>query len=158
MLVTHLLWRDTNAGAYGHGSDGGGGGWAGLRQVLLVRIERRYLEEPGEPVEQEDHLYLTSLSPDETRGEAVSLLGFARGHWGIENHLHNVKDRSMGEDASRTRRGAVAMCWLRNVAVTLMPYLEGASAPQKAILAAANPGTVVKLLRAKRLKRCKRKV
>ena len=37
---------------------------------------------------------------------ADKLLGFIRGHWGIENRVRYVRDFTMGEDASQVRAGA----------------------------------------------------
>lgn len=153
--MTHDLWRDLKTERYGHGCDGRGGGWPGLRQVILVRIRTEYISEPGSPVEEENHYYLTSLSHLRREGSPQALLEEVRRHWDIENKLHHVKDRTMREDDSRTKRGAVNMCWLRNLAVTLMPFLEGESAAQKAIHVAANPKKVLRLIKAKRLRRCK---
>ena len=36
----------------------------------------------------------------------VAPLGQVRGHWGIENRLHWVRDATLGEDACRVRSGA----------------------------------------------------
>jgi len=47
-----------------------------------------------------------------------------RGHWGIENRLHHVKDRTFREDDQKARCGAVALCWLRSVALTLLERAE----------------------------------
>lgn len=41
----------------------------------------------------------------------------ARSHWEVENRLHHVKDRSLGEDADRTHAGATVMGRLRSLAV-----------------------------------------
>lgn len=158
MNITHLLWRDLRAEGYGHGSEGGGGGWPGLRQVALVRIVREYLDEPGEPVEAEDHFYLTSLPPRSHLGSPSELLRLVRGHWGIENHLHHVKDRSMAEDASRTAPGALAYCWLRSLAVALWQHVEGDSTPQKALRLAADTSKAVRLLDIRDFRRLRRKV
>jgi hypothetical protein len=55
-----------------------------------------------------------------SRAGAAALLAWTRGHWGIENRLHYVRDVTMGEDANRTRRGSgpQALAILRNLAVT----------------------------------------
>ena len=47
---------------------------------------------------------ITSLGPE--RAPAVKLLAMARGHWGIENRVHWVRARSLGEDACRVRTGS----------------------------------------------------
>ena len=63
---------------------------------------------------------ITSLSPE--RADAKRLLGLNRGHWGIENRLHYVRDVTMGEDASRIRKGVApqVMAALRNSVVHLL--------------------------------------
>lgn len=57
---------------------------------------------------------ITSLSP--ARADAARLLHLTRGHWGIENGLHYRRDVTMGEDASRVRKGVApqVMAALRN--------------------------------------------
>jgi hypothetical protein len=60
----------------------------------------------------EDHsLYVASFPSEAHTPERV--LGFIRGHWGIENELHHPKDRSMDEDrcrASESGIGRVVSC------------------------------------------------
>jgi len=148
--VTHELWVDHQVNVYGHGQDGRGGGWAGLRQVVLVRTRREHLE-ADRPDVVEDHHYLTSLKPRCRRGRPQALLEHARRHWEIENGLHHKKDRSMGEDAQRAKTGATMMARLRSLAVGLLPYIAGASTPLKQIAVAANPLKALRLLMAKRL-------
>lgn len=63
---------------------------------------------------------ITSLSAE--RASAADLLALNRGHWGIENRLHWVRDVTFGEDACRAK---IANCpqnlaALRNVALTLL--------------------------------------
>lgn len=41
-----------------------------------------------------------------------------RGHWGIGNRCFHVKDRTFREDEQTVRSGALALCWLRTVAMT----------------------------------------
>ena len=90
---------------------------------------------------------ITSLGRDEA--DAKRLLGLNRGHWGIENGLHYVRDETLGEDRCRCRKGssAQALAALRNVAVHL---LDGVEAPSKAAATrrfAARPQEAIDLLR-----------
>jgi predicted transposase YbfD/YdcC len=52
---------------------------------------------------------------------AKALLGLTRGHWGIENGLHGVRDGTLREDASRIRKGSAAqvMAVIRNIVIFL---------------------------------------
>jgi hypothetical protein len=63
---------------------------------------------------------ITSLSPE--RANAARLLELTRGHWDIENGLHYRRDVTMGEDASRVRKGAApqVMAALRNSIIHLL--------------------------------------
>lgn len=90
--------------------------WPGLQQVC--RVERITKEQGRET--REIAYAITSLPPE--RSTAVDLLSYNRGHWGIENRLHWVRDVSLGEDACRAN---VEQCpqnlaALRNVALTLL--------------------------------------
>lgn len=89
---------------------------------------------------------ITSLPRE--RADARRLLGLARGHWGIENRLHYVRDETLGEDRCRVRKGAAAqvLAAVRNVAVYL---LEGVGASSKAAATrrfAARPREALPLL------------
>jgi predicted transposase YbfD/YdcC len=63
--------------------------------------------------------------------DAKALLRLVRGHWGIENKSHYVRDETLGEDRCRIRTGSSpqVLAALRNVAVHL---LEGRQASSKA--------------------------
>ena len=39
------------------------------------------------------------------QADAGQLLAWWRGHWGIENRLHYVRDTAFGEDACRIQKG-----------------------------------------------------
>jgi len=138
------------AGNYGHGSDGRGGGWPGLRQVVHIRTTREAVQ-AGLELIVEDHHYLTSLAPEKSKGSPKALLTLARRHWEIENGLHHAKDRSLGEDADRTRSGATIMARLRSLAIGLLNHIPGASVPQKQIRVGADPSIVFRLLKRKSL-------
>lgn len=62
---------------------------------------------------------LTSVS--RSRADAARLLALWRGHWGIENRVHHVRDVTFGEDASRIRTASAPqiLAAIRNVALSL---------------------------------------
>ena len=84
--------------------------WAGLKQGFELTRERTI--QGVKTVETVRGI--TSLSAE--RADAARLEKLARGHWGIENGLHYRRDVTMGEDASRVRKGVAAqvMAALRN--------------------------------------------
>lgn len=61
-------------------------------------------------------------------GTPAQLLQLNRGHWGIENGVHWVRDVTFDEDRCRVRKGAAAqaMASLRNLAIALL-RLAGAA-------------------------------
>jgi hypothetical protein len=81
------------------------------------------------------------------RGKPPALLVVARRHWEIENGLHHKKDRSMGEDAQREKRGATVMARLLRLDVGLLPYIPGEFTPLKQLAVQANPGIALRLLK-----------
>ncbi len=87
-----------------------GSQWAGLRQGFELTRERT---QQGTTTVETAH-GITSLPP--ARADAQRLLELTRGHWGIENGLHYRRDVTMGEDASRVRKGVApqVMASLRN--------------------------------------------
>jgi len=88
--------------------------WPGVAQV--GQRERTVVCRGEATVEVQ---YLITSVP-RRRADAATLLGWARGHWGIENRVHYVRDVTMGEDANRTRSGSgpQALAALRNLAVS----------------------------------------
>ncbi len=86
---------------------------------------------------------ITTLSSSKASPER--LLELNRGHWGIENRSHYVRDVSFGEDRSRLRTGNAPqiLAALRNLAITLIhrfgsshikaTRLHFASCPQEAL-------------------------
>jgi hypothetical protein len=74
-------------------------------------------QEAGEEPSREVAYAITSVPP--VCAGPSTLLGWWRGHWGIENGSHHMRDVTMGEDGSRIRSGAapqVKAAW-RNAAV-----------------------------------------
>ena len=123
-----------------------GSDWPGCTQVFRLRRERR----TGAKVETEVVVGITSL-PRERAG-AKELLALTRGHWGIENGLHGVRDGTLREDASRIRKGTATetMAIVRNLVVFLFKRLEHKSAaaatrhyvchPEKTLEILSTPG------------------
>jgi hypothetical protein len=66
---------------------------------------------------------ITSLGPE--RADAQRLLALDRGHWGIENGLHHVRDVTLGEDACRvrSRNAPEVLAAARNLALGLLRTL-----------------------------------
>jgi predicted transposase YbfD/YdcC len=53
---------------------------------------------------------------------AKETAGIIRGHWGIENRNHYVRDTALKEDASRIRKNAGIFVKLRSFALNIMRY------------------------------------
>jgi len=87
--------------------------WPGVAQVGRIESE---VARDGK-VAHEVRYFATSVSRG--RAGAARLLEWARGHWSIENRSHYVRDVSLGEDASRIRKGTgpQVMATLRNTAI-----------------------------------------
>jgi hypothetical protein len=83
------------------------------------------------------------------QADAKRLLGLVRGHWGIENQLHYVRDETLGEDRCRVRKGAGAqvLAAVRNVAVHLLGRVNPKNKAAATRRLAACPQEAVALLR-----------
>jgi hypothetical protein len=99
--------------------------WAGLAQGFELVRERTV----GGVTTVEVAYGITSLKKEEAN--ARRLLGLTRGHWGIENRLHYVRDVTLGEDQSRVRKGSApqVLAAVRNAVIHL---LAGVDAPSNA--------------------------
>ena len=89
--------------------------WTGLKVVGKCYSERT--EKGKKTVEV---VYgITSLSREQA--DAEKLLALTRGHWGIENGSHYRRDVTLGEDASRIRKGDApeVMASLRSAVIHL---------------------------------------
>ncbi len=90
--------------------------WPGLSQV--VRIKRTW---QSKGITRSATRYLVTSLPTE-EASVRRLMELRRGHWGIENSLHYVKDVTMGEDRSliRVGQGGAVMSALRSTAISLL--------------------------------------
>lgn len=105
--------------------------WPGLGQVCCLERTRRH--QGKETVER---VYALTSLPLE-RADPARLLAIWRGHWGIENRLHWVRDVVFGEDQSQVRTesapqllaalrnlviGMLRLCGVKNIAAALRHY------------------------------------
>jgi len=79
----------------------------------------------GVVARDETRYKITSIS-----GEKVSspgLMRLSRGHWGVENKLHFLKDRWWDEDRQWSRRAGLAerLAMLRDAALTALRLIPG---------------------------------
>jgi predicted transposase YbfD/YdcC len=95
--------------------------WPDHQQVLR-RTCRRLRLVTGEIQEQTSYA-VTSLARQEA--DAAVLERLWRGHWTIENRVHDVRDLTWGEDAGQAYRGntAHALAALRNALLALLRAL-----------------------------------
>ena len=87
--------------------------WPGLKQVCQITRTRK---SKGKTT-TEIAYGITSVGRE--RANAETLLKWNRGHWGIENRLHWVRDETFGEDRSRVRSGNAPqlLASIRNLAI-----------------------------------------
>ena len=97
-------------------------GFPSAQQTLLIARRRSALD--GTPLSQEaaevEFTFAITSVPTELM-TAEQLASAARGHWGIENRAHWVRDVTFDEDRSRIRTGSGprVMATLRNLAISL---------------------------------------
>lgn len=94
-----------------------------VRQVFCLRRTTTDLDGnlvKGRNAKEEVVYGVTSLSAQEA--SPADVLGHNRGHWGIENRLHYVRDMTYDEDRSQVRKSSRphVMATLRNVAISLL--------------------------------------
>ncbi|MHA6757861.1 ISAs1 family transposase [Streptacidiphilus sp. PAMC 29251] len=89
-----------------------------LRQV--ARLTRHRTDSKTGKRSRETVYVITDLSSAQADPQMIG--AYVRGHWGVENKIHYVRDVAFGEDASRirTRHGAQNMATLRSVAMNFL--------------------------------------
>ena len=129
--------------------------WPGAQQV--AKVERTSTRKGATRVQT--RYVLTSLpEPDplwEGRGRrgtptatAADLLRLVRGHWSVENRLHDVRDVTFGEDASQVRTGAApqVLAALRNAVLALLRDAGWSNIAEALRHNAWRPGAALQLL------------
>jgi hypothetical protein len=119
-----------------------GSGWPGCGQVFRLTRERTIKGK----TETDVVFGITSLLHE--RACARGLPGLTRGHWGIENGLHGVRDWTLREDASRIRKGSgpEVMAALRNIVIFLFKRLGHKNAAAATRHYVCNPEKSLELL------------
>jgi len=111
--------------------------WPGLEQVMRIRRTITKLK-TGETRTEEVYA-ITSLPPE--RGSPEDLLAANRGHWGIENSLHWIRDVTLGEDHCPIckKDAPQAFAALRNLMLALMRQLGHTNMAEAIDLYSAQP-------------------
>jgi predicted transposase YbfD/YdcC len=88
--------------------------WAGLKSFVCVESVRRI----GDHCSTERRYFISDLDGRDPK----AMLGYARGHWGIENKLHWSLDMTFREDTLRNRIGHSAenLSRIRRLALNLL--------------------------------------
>lgn len=103
------IWTTTWTDWYPQRSD-----WAGLRSFVCVESERTIHGQTS----TDRRYYISDLGDIDAR----TMLGYVRGHWGIENQLHWSLDMTFREDTLRHRVGYSAENFsrIRRLALNLL--------------------------------------
>lgn len=91
-------------------------------QVACVEREIFHVRRATTTIER---VYLIS-SLSRAKASPAQLLALNRGHWGIENRLHHVRDMAYDEDRCRARAGNTpwVLACLRNFAISLLRLFQ----------------------------------
>jgi hypothetical protein len=118
-----LVWAlaDPELSAYAGSSGTEAVPWPHLAQACRVE-RRRTLLRHGRVLKREVEISYAITSAPPERADATTLARGLRGHWGIENRCHWVRDVTFDEDRCQVRTGAApqAFAACRNLAVALL--------------------------------------
>jgi predicted transposase YbfD/YdcC len=91
---------------------------------MMLRIDT-HVRVAGVVSHIETQYKIASISP--TKISARGLLKLSRGHWGVENKLHFIKDRWWDEDRQWSLRPGLAerLAMLRDSALTALRVIPG---------------------------------
>lgn len=124
----------------------GAAGIAFPSAALALQITRRRKPLTATKWQTETVHAITDLTLDQT--DAQQLADAARGHWGIENRLHWVRDVTLDEDRSqiRTGHGPAVMATLRNLVISLHRAAGATNIAQACRTVSRHPNRVLPLL------------
>jgi Transposase DDE domain len=145
-------WADPHINRFVGSSGEAAVPWPHVRQICRVE-RRRCLLRAGQVVKAEVEISYAVTSAPPTRADAARLLRGLRGHWGIENRAHWVRDVTMDEDRCQVRTGAApevfAAC--RNLALTLVRRAGGTNIAAALRTYAGRPHQAVALVLGRKL-------
>jgi hypothetical protein len=115
-----MLWALADPALNARAGEAGARGTAWPHLAQVCRVERQRVHLDTGLTQREVTYAITSRAPE--RADAARLLAALRGHWGIENRLHWVRDATFDEDRARIRSGAApqATAACRNLAIALL--------------------------------------
>jgi hypothetical protein len=124
--------------------------WPHLAQVCRVERRRTVFATGGVVAKESREVTYYVTSRVAADADAPVLARTIRGHWGIENKTHYVRDVTFGEDASQTRTGAApeirAACV--NLVIALLRRAGIANLAASLRTCAGRPAVAVQLVRA----------
>lgn len=85
-------------------------------------ITREVFDLHGNPLRKRSETVYGITSLTTYQANSADVLAFNRGHWGIENRAHHVRDVTFDEDRSQVRTGSSPqiMATMRNIAISLL--------------------------------------
>ena len=90
-------------------------GWVGVKQVGWLRRQQQRRRNGA----WADETVTVVVSQGPEQASPAEVLKQLRGHWGIENRLHWVRDVVANEDHNRARKTGHVLASLRNTAISL---------------------------------------
>jgi predicted transposase YbfD/YdcC len=121
------------------------GGIAFPHARLAIRVHRR--RKQTDKRETRESVYaVTSLDTHQT--SPADLATAIRGHWGVENSSHHIRDVTFAEDASTVHTGTAprAMATLRNLAIGVLKTLGADNIAKTTRAIRDHPGQALPLL------------
>ena len=121
------------------------GGIAFPHARLAIRVHRRR-KQTGKRETRESVYAVTSL--DAHQASPADLATAIRGHWGVENSSHHIRDVTFAEDASTVHTGTAprAMATLRNLAIGVLKTLGAGNIAKTTRAIRDHPGRALPLL------------
>jgi hypothetical protein len=143
---TRMLWALTDPDLNARAGEAGAHGTAWPHLAQVCRVERRRITVRTGVIEREVTYAVTSRPPE--RADAAALLAALRGHWGIENRLHWVRDVTFDEDRSQLRTGAApqATAACRNLTLALLRRTGATNIAAACRTYAGRPRTAIALV------------